>query len=36
MEDANGGLSTPKGFVPTVGWKIKIVSDYEGQRMGGS
>ena len=35
MEDANGGLSVPKWSIPTIGWKIKIVHDYEGIRMGG-
>ena len=30
MEDANGGLSLPEGFGPTVGRKIKIVDGYEG------
>ena len=35
MEHKNGGLSTPKGFVPNVGQEKKI-GNYEGQRMGGS
>ena len=30
MEDANGGLSIPEGFVPAVGQKIKIAGGYEG------
>ena len=29
MEDANGGLFVPEGYVPTVGKKRKIVEDYE-------
>ena len=36
MEDENGGLSIPEGSVPSIGQKRKIVSDYEGQRMGDS
>ena len=36
MEDANGGLSLPKGFVPVVGWKIKTAGGYERWRIGGS
>ena len=36
MEDANGGLSVPEGYVPAIGWKRKIASGYEGSRMGGS
>ena len=36
MEDANGGLSIPKGSIPTIRRKIKTTDDYEGWRMGGS
>ena len=30
MEDENGGLSIPKGSIPTVGQKNKTTNDYEG------
>ena len=30
MEDENGGLSVPEGFVPVVGKKRKIIDGYEG------
>ena len=30
MEDANGGLSVLKEYVPTIGRKKKPVDDYEG------
>ena len=30
MEDENGGLSVQKGYIPTVGKKIKTTDDYEG------
>ena len=36
MEDANGKLSISEGSTPTIVSKKKIVSDYEGWRMGGS
>ena len=36
MEDANGGLFVPKGFIPTSRKKNKTTDDYEGQRMGSS
>ena len=30
MEDANGGLSVPKGSIPSIGRKRKTISGYEG------
>ena len=36
MEDANGVLSVPERYIPTICKKNKIASDYEGWRMVGS
>ena len=35
MEDANGGLYVPKGFVLTTRKKNKTVDDFKGRKMGG-
>ena len=36
MEDANGGLSVPKGSVSVIGRKSKIVGDYALEQIWGS